>query len=131
MRLHHINGLSKNFLSFNDDFFIGRSCKKEDFFHDSNTPKIFTSKKKSDNLIELINPNSSEINNPHRKAVFNSRKLIYDKYGIIINYDLIHSIIAKGYKLNLKDGTTHFIKKALVKVYEFKNESIENENKNI
>ena len=44
MRLHHINGLSKNFLSFNDDFFIGRSCKKEDFFHDSNTPKIFTSK---------------------------------------------------------------------------------------
>ena len=37
----------------------------------------------------------------------------------------------KGYKLNLKDGTTHFIKKALVKVYEYKNESVENENKNI
>ena len=102
MRLHHINGLSNNFLSFNDDFFIGRSCKKEDFFHDSNTPKIFTSKKKSDNLIELINPNSSEINNPHRKAVFNSRKLIYDKYGIIINYDLIHSIKSLNKNVLLK-----------------------------
>lgn len=45
--------------------------------------------------------------------------------------DLIHSVVSRGYKLNLKDGTTHFIKKALVKVYEYKNESVENENKNI
>ncbi len=45
--------------------------------------------------------------------------------------DLIYSVVAKGYKLNLKDGTTHYIKKALVKVYEFKNDSVENENKNI
>ena len=45
--------------------------------------------------------------------------------------DLIHSVVARGYKLNLKDGTVHFIKKALVKVYEFKNDNIENEKKNI
>ena len=45
--------------------------------------------------------------------------------------DLIHSVVARGYKLNLKDGTVHFIKKALVKVYEFKNHNIENEKKNI
>ena len=45
--------------------------------------------------------------------------------------DLIHSVVAKGYKLNLKDGTIHYIKKALVKVYEFKNDNIENKNKNI
>ena len=45
--------------------------------------------------------------------------------------DLIHSVVAKGYKLNLKDGTIHFIKKALVKVYEFKNDNIESEKKNI
>ena len=43
--------------------------------------------------------------------------------------NLIHSIVARGYKLNLKDGTTNFIKKALVKVYEFKEADIENENK--
>lgn len=45
--------------------------------------------------------------------------------------DLIHSVVARGYKLNLKDGTVHFIKKALVKVYEFKIDNIENEKKNI
>jgi len=45
--------------------------------------------------------------------------------------DLIHSVVARGYKLNLKDGTVHFIKKALVKVYEFKNDNIEIEKKNI
>lgn len=45
--------------------------------------------------------------------------------------DLIHSVVARGYKLNLKDGTVHFIKKALVKVYEFRNDNIENEKKNI
>jgi len=45
--------------------------------------------------------------------------------------DLIHSVVARGYKLNLKNGTVHFIKKALVKVYEFKNDNIENEKKNI
>ena len=45
--------------------------------------------------------------------------------------NLIHSIVARGYKLNLKDGTTNFIKKALVKVYEFKETNIENEKKTI
>ena len=45
--------------------------------------------------------------------------------------NLIHSVVARGYKLNLKDGTTNFIKKALVKVYEFKETNIENEKKTI
>ena len=43
--------------------------------------------------------------------------------------NLIHSVVSKGYKLNLKDGTTNFIKKALVKVYEFKETNIENKKK--
>ena len=45
--------------------------------------------------------------------------------------NLIHSVVARGYKLILKDGTTNFIKKALVKVYEFKEVNIENEKKTI
>ena len=45
--------------------------------------------------------------------------------------NLIHSVVAKGYKLNLKDGTINYIKKALVKVYEFKNQNVDNEKKNI
>ena len=45
--------------------------------------------------------------------------------------NLIHSIVANGYKLTLKDSDIHYIKKALVKVYEFKNEYIEIEKKNL
>ena len=45
--------------------------------------------------------------------------------------NFIHSIIAKGYKLNLKDGNTNFIKKALVRVYEFKEENVENKKENM
>ena len=45
--------------------------------------------------------------------------------------NLIHSVVAKGYKLNLKDGAVNYIKKALVKVYEFENQNVEYEKKNI
>ena len=41
--------------------------------------------------------------------------------------NLIHSVVANGFKLTLKDSDSHYIKKALVKVYEFKNTEIVNE----
>ena len=43
--------------------------------------------------------------------------------------NLIHSVVANGFKLTLKDSDIHYIKKALVKVYEFKNQNIEIEKK--
>ena len=45
--------------------------------------------------------------------------------------NLIHSIVAKGYRLKLKDNTIYYIKKALVRVYEFKEDKIENKNENV
>ena len=41
--------------------------------------------------------------------------------------NLVHSIVANGYKLQLKNNEIHYIKKALVKVYEYNS----NENNNI
>ena len=41
--------------------------------------------------------------------------------------NLVHSVVANGFKLTLKDSDTHYIKKALVKVYEFKDSKIVNE----
>ena len=40
--------------------------------------------------------------------------------------NLVHSIVANGYKLTLKSNEIQYIKKALVKVYEYKS----NENNN-
>ena len=45
MNLHKINGLSNFFLSFNDDFFIGRMTSPEDFFQNGK-PKLFSGKKR-------------------------------------------------------------------------------------
>ena len=45
--------------------------------------------------------------------------------------NLIHSVVANGFKLTLKDSDIHYIKKALVKVYEFNNENIGIEKKNL
>jgi len=35
--------------------------------------------------------------------------------------NLVHSIVANGYKLTLKNNEIQYIKKALVKVYEYNN----------
>ena len=45
--------------------------------------------------------------------------------------NLIHSVVANGFKLTLKDSDTHYIKKALVKVYEFKEDMIVKEKEKI
>ena len=45
--------------------------------------------------------------------------------------NLIHSVVANGFKLTLKDSDTHYIKKALVKVYEFKEDMVVKEKEKI
>ncbi len=100
MKLHHINNLSENFLSFNDDFFIGRPTKKSDFFHDYNIPKLFMSKiKEKRNPDRLLNIKSLRKDNPHQRAVLNSRNLIHKKYGTIITQDLRHSVKSLNKKI--------------------------------
>ena len=42
-QLHHISGLSDKFLYFNDDFFLGQSCYKSDFFFGNGVLKCFPS----------------------------------------------------------------------------------------
>jgi flagellar motility protein MotE (MotC chaperone) len=45
--------------------------------------------------------------------------------------NLVHSVLANGYKLILKGNDIQYIKKALVKVYEYKNDETVNDKKNI
>ena len=42
-QLHHIDGLADKFLDFNDDFFLGRICEPQDFFHANGMLKFFRS----------------------------------------------------------------------------------------
>ncbi len=43
--------------------------------------------------------------------------------------NLIHSVVANGFKLTLKSNDIHYIKKALVKVFEYNNDVIKEENR--
>ena len=49
-------------------------------------------KKKSGDPMDLLSLNSFKVDNPHRRAILNSRILIYKKMGVIVTEDLIHSI---------------------------------------
>ena len=93
MRLKYIKGISDNFLSFNDDFFIGKKTTKSDFFYENGLPKIFVGKTKSKLKLKLrfLFPFLKKYK-AHASAVSNSRKLIFNKYNKIINYNLLHSV---------------------------------------
>jgi hypothetical protein len=43
--LHHIPGLQEHYLYFNDDVFLGKATTPQDYFSESNTMKIFLSKR--------------------------------------------------------------------------------------
>ena len=95
MRLHHIQNLSNNFLSFNDDFFIGRPTIKEDFFYKEGVPKLYMGTKKSKIKLKMrIKYPTLKKLKSHASALYNSRKLILDKYNILINQNLIHAVKA-------------------------------------
>jgi len=87
MNLHKIKNLSNYFLSFNDDFFIGRETNEDDFF-DNGKPKLFCGKKKLtlDNLAKKV------LSNEYQHGNNNARMLIYNKYNYFPNFNLRHSI---------------------------------------
>ncbi|MBE19872.1 MAG: hypothetical protein CMD69_03090 [Gammaproteobacteria bacterium] len=93
MRLHYIDGLSDSFLSFNDDVFFGRPTKKSDFFYKNGLPKLYISKSVSKIKLKMrfYFPFLKKMN-AHASALSNSRKLILEKYNLLINQNLTHSV---------------------------------------
>ena len=102
MRLHHITGLSERFLSFNDDFFLGRPTSVSDFFHESGMGKLFTGKKLSRMWPrKLLLESSMARDTPNQRAVYNARRLIHEQYGYIATSDLRHCV-------KVSNRTVHF-----------------------
>ena len=93
MGLHHIKGLSDSFLSFNDDVFVGRPTNKSDFFYEDSLPKLYVGKplSKIKLRIRLRFPFLKKMN-AHAWAISNSRRLIFEKYNLLINQSLRHSV---------------------------------------
>jgi len=101
MCLHKIQDLSEHFLSFNDDFFLGRPTLKSDFYHESNKPKLFSSKGSFFKKRYL----TIRKENPHQYAILNARKLVFENFNIILNFNLRHAVktLKKSHLITLEE----------------------------
>ncbi|MUJ26448.1 hypothetical protein GNP73_00415 [Aliivibrio fischeri] len=83
--IHNIDSLSEYYLYLNDDVLIGKECKSSSFFK-KNSPVIFTS--------SLIQKKINLKNNftYNQKSIFNARKLVEKKTGILVGYNIKHGI---------------------------------------
>ncbi len=83
-----------------------------------------------DKLLIILNNSGIEVFNPE----INTQSLEHQGCEVDMTTEatkdknknnLVHSIVAKGYKMTLKNNEIHYIKKALVKVFEYKNNEID------
>ncbi|MET7535391.1 stealth family protein [Streptomyces sp. NPDC005507] len=75
-QLHHIEGLSEQFLYLNDDVFLGRPVQPGHFFHPNGITKFFQSKA----LIPTGSPGPDDL--PVDAAGKNSRELMAREFGV-------------------------------------------------
>ncbi len=77
-RLHHIQGLSDNYLYFNDDFFISRPLTPKDFFLRKDISYFFPT---NSTYIGLNSANQNDM--PVDTAAKNNRDIIFNKFGTV------------------------------------------------
>jgi hypothetical protein len=86
---HRIEGLSDGFLSINDDFILGRSLKKQDFFTRHGSPVIWAVKLSKRHKASLLSDRYEEMT-PHRAGETRARRMILDGYGRYLPYRIRH-----------------------------------------
>ena len=82
--LHRIDGLAEHFLYFNDDFFLGRPMRPEQFFSPAGATAVFL----SDNT---IGPDDTPDAAPYLLAAHNNRRLLQAEFGVGITNNLAHA----------------------------------------
>jgi len=93
-QIHHIENLSEHFIYFNDDMFLGNTCKPDYFYTQKGFAKIFVSE-----IIPIPNKKSFDISrrnikkrNDHQHAIVNTRKLIHSRFNKSIYYNIRHGV---------------------------------------
>ena len=85
--LHKIDGLSENFIYFNDDVFVARFIDRSHFFRGNGIASNFVSSKSLFNLL------LSGAVTPTLSASLNSQKLLQRKFSIQPDSTLVHTYI--------------------------------------
>ena len=82
--LHTIEGLSEQFVYFNDDFFLARPVRPEAFFSPAGLNAVFFSPM-TIGLSDL--PDAP----PYLKAAWNNRNLLHETFGAVTTHNLAHA----------------------------------------
>src|SRR5690606_15699624 len=85
--LHKIEGLSENFIYFNDDVFVAKPLEKSHFFRKNQIASIFVSEK---NIYDM---EKRGVITPTLRAYKNCIPLIKKRYGIEVRNALVHTYI--------------------------------------
>lgn len=85
--LHRIEGLSENFIYFNDDVFVARDLLPGHFFRSNGLASIFIAKK---SLVEMA---VKGVSTPTLGASLHSKKLLEAQYSITIDNPLVHTYV--------------------------------------
>ncbi|WP_082119873.1 stealth family protein [Saccharothrix sp. ST-888] len=83
-QLHHIPGLSEQFLYFNDDVFLGRPVTPQLFFHSNGLTKFFPSQA----MVPFGTPSVEDA--PVAAAAKNNRQLIERDFGTTLVQKMMH-----------------------------------------
>lgn len=85
--LHRIDGLSENFIYFNDDVFVARPLPKEHFFQSNELASLFVAQKSLDEMY------SKGQHTPTLLAAMYCRSLLKRDFGCDINHPLVHTYV--------------------------------------
>lgn len=85
-QIHRIRGLSKRYLYFNDDIFIGRANSMRMFFDSYGHAKCFYSK-----YTAIPATNNDKAYSPVDNAAINNRAVLKEKYGISVYKKFQHT----------------------------------------
>lgn len=142
INLHRIENLSEQFIYFNDDFFILKPIKEEEFFKNSLPVDMAIMDMAHDGMIRHIDSNNIDIISKHhnrhidpnlvkRKIVFDSFfkwfNLGYGKYNFQ-NLLLLYFRFFTGFKFN--HFPQPYLKSTFKEVWEVEKELLENVSKN-
>lgn len=86
---HRINHLSECFISFNDDFIMGKQVRKRDFFTKRGEPIVWAVKFRKKHKARLLSENYSQMT-PHLAGDTRARQMILKTYGLYMPFRVRH-----------------------------------------
>lgn len=98
LKLHHIVGLSEQYIYLNDDMFFGRPVSQKYFFNSDQSVKLrfqsISNIRKIRSPKELLEESHLSKKNPYQNGILNARREVYKQTGFISKVKPAHTPLA-------------------------------------